>query len=159
MIRVLCWMSILIRDLIRVLCCGLHLFSVFRGFINLLLILFAIWDGFYESWDMFNLLHRFMEFYDGLRFCFLLLDSMRVEILLVIINLLLSAVLFFRYMRFSEDILPLQHCKTVVMVLGLLEMVFWYLDYANESWDLWWVEILFAVVRFYESWDFACDYS
>ena len=82
---------------------------------------------------MFNLLHRFMEFYDGLRFCFLLLDSMRVEILLVIINLLLSAVLFFRYMRFSEDILPLQHCKTVVMVLGLLEMVFWYLDYANES--------------------------
>ncbi|KAG5384181.1 hypothetical protein IGI04_035651, partial [Brassica rapa subsp. trilocularis] len=44
---------------------------------------------------------------------------MRVETLLVIINSLLSAVLFFQYMRFSEDILPLQHCKTVVMVLGM----------------------------------------
>ncbi|KAF2562600.1 hypothetical protein F2Q70_00018074 [Brassica cretica] len=35
-------------------------------------------------------------------------------------------------MRFSEDILPLQqHCITVLIALGLLEMVFWYLDYAN----------------------------
>ncbi|CDY37335.1 BnaC02g33530D [Brassica napus] len=35
-------------------------------------------------------------------------------------------------MRFSEDILPLQqHCITVVIALGLLEMVFWYFDYAN----------------------------
>ncbi|KAG5411473.1 hypothetical protein IGI04_007792 [Brassica rapa subsp. trilocularis] len=32
----------------------------------------------------------------------------------------------------QRSILPLQqHCKTVVMVLGLREMVFWYLDYAN----------------------------
>ncbi|KAF3540113.1 hypothetical protein F2Q69_00024151 [Brassica cretica] len=38
----------------------------------------------------------------------------------------------FQYMRFSEDILPLQqHCITVLIALGLLEMVFWYLDYAN----------------------------
>ncbi|CAF2142821.1 unnamed protein product, partial [Brassica rapa] len=32
----------------------------------------------------------------------------------------------------QRSILPLQqHCITVVMVLGLREMVFWYLDYAN----------------------------
>lgn len=29
------------------------------------------------------------------------------------------------------DILPLQHCITAVILLGLLEMLFWYLDYAN----------------------------
>ncbi|ESQ39945.1 hypothetical protein EUTSA_v10000865mg [Eutrema salsugineum] len=45
--------------------------------------------------------------------------------------LLLSAVWFLQYLRFWKDILPLQHCITVVIVLGLLEMVFWYLDYAN----------------------------
>lgn len=45
--------------------------------------------------------------------------------------LLLSAVWFFQYLRFRKDILPLQHCITVVILLGLLEMVFWYLDYAN----------------------------
>ena len=45
--------------------------------------------------------------------------------------LLLSALWFFQYLRFRKDILQLQHCITVVIVLGLLEMVFWYLDYAN----------------------------
>lgn len=45
--------------------------------------------------------------------------------------LLLSAVWFFQYLRFRMDILPLQHCITAVILLGLLEMLFWYLDYAN----------------------------
>lgn len=45
--------------------------------------------------------------------------------------LLLTAVWFFQYLRFRMDILPLQHCITVVIVLGLLEMLFWYLDYAH----------------------------
>ncbi|KFK33330.1 hypothetical protein AALP_AA5G000200 [Arabis alpina] len=45
--------------------------------------------------------------------------------------LLLAAVWFFQYLRFRMDILPLQHCITVVILLGLLEMLFWYLDYAH----------------------------
>ncbi|XP_010553210.1 PREDICTED: transmembrane protein 87B [Tarenaya hassleriana] len=45
--------------------------------------------------------------------------------------LLLSAIWLFQYLRFRRDILPLQHCITTVIVLGFLEMAFWYLDYAN----------------------------
>ncbi|KAL0737363.1 hypothetical protein Bca4012_013573 [Brassica carinata] len=56
---------------------------------------------------------------------------MRFYVYMSFAYLILSAVWFFQYLRFRKDILQLQHCITVVIVLGLLEMVFWYLDYAN----------------------------
>lgn len=56
---------------------------------------------------------------------------MRFYVYMSFAYLLLSAVWFFQYLRFKKDILQLQHCITVVIVLGLLEMVFWYFDYAN----------------------------
>lgn len=42
----------------------------------------------------------------------------------------LCAVWFFQYVKNWSDVLLLQHCITSVIALGLLEMTFWYLDYA-----------------------------
>ena len=56
---------------------------------------------------------------------------MKFYVYMAIAYLLLSAVWFSQYMRFWKDILQLQHCITVVIGLGLLEMMLWYLDYAN----------------------------
>ncbi|CAA2934730.1 transmembrane 87A [Olea europaea subsp. europaea] len=42
---------------------------------------------------------------------------------------ILSLIWFFQYGRHWNDVLLLQHCITSVIALGLLEMIFWYLDY------------------------------
>ncbi|XWS40310.1 hypothetical protein CRYUN_Cryun18bG0129600 [Craigia yunnanensis] len=56
---------------------------------------------------------------------------MKFYVYMTIAYLLLSAIWFSQYMRFWKDILLLQHCISVVIGLGLLEMVLWYFDYAN----------------------------
>ncbi|CAA2964531.1 transmembrane 87A [Olea europaea subsp. europaea] len=43
---------------------------------------------------------------------------------------ILSLIWFFQYGRHWNDVLLLQHCITSVIALGLLEMTFWYIDYA-----------------------------
>ncbi|KAK4424375.1 Transmembrane protein 87A [Sesamum alatum] len=43
---------------------------------------------------------------------------------------ILCAVWVFQYVRHWNDVLLLQHCITSVIALGLLEMTFWYFDYA-----------------------------
>ncbi|KAL3824511.1 hypothetical protein ACJIZ3_020540 [Penstemon smallii] len=42
---------------------------------------------------------------------------------------------FSQYARFWREVLPLQNCITLVITLGMLEMAFWYFDYAefNET--------------------------
>ncbi|KAE8656228.1 Lung seven transmembrane receptor family protein isoform 2 [Hibiscus syriacus] len=42
---------------------------------------------------------------------------------------------FLQYARFWREVLPLQNCITLVIMLGMLEMALWYFDYAefNES--------------------------
>lgn len=44
---------------------------------------------------------------------------------------LLCVTWFFQYMRFWKDILQLQHCITVVIALGLFEMILWYFEFEN----------------------------
>ncbi|KAI4367453.1 hypothetical protein MLD38_023189 [Melastoma candidum] len=44
---------------------------------------------------------------------------------------LLSVLWFSQYVRFRDDVLQLQHCISVIIGLGLLEMILWYYDYAN----------------------------
>lgn len=56
---------------------------------------------------------------------------MKFYVYMTIAYLLLSAVWFSQYMRFWKDILQLQHGITIVIGLGLFEMILWYLDYAN----------------------------
>ncbi|XP_027367589.1 transmembrane protein 87A [Abrus precatorius] len=43
----------------------------------------------------------------------------------------LSIIWFFQYVRFWDDVLQLQHCITVVIALGLFEMILWYFEYVN----------------------------
>ncbi|XP_039032400.1 transmembrane protein 87B-like isoform X3 [Hibiscus syriacus] len=38
---------------------------------------------------------------------------------------------FSQYARFWREVLPLQNCITLVITLGMLEMAFWYFDYAE----------------------------
>lgn len=45
--------------------------------------------------------------------------------------LLLGIIWFAQYLRFWRDILPIQNCITVVIVLGLFEMTLWYFEYLN----------------------------
>lgn len=52
-------------------------------------------------------------------------------VFMVIAYLALSIAWFFQYVRFWDDALLLQHCITVVIALGLLEMILWYFDYVN----------------------------
>ncbi|XVE94024.1 hypothetical protein REPUB_Repub01dG0244600 [Reevesia pubescens] len=56
---------------------------------------------------------------------------MKFYVYMTIAYLLLSAVWFSQYMRFWKDILQLQHCIAAVIGLGLIEMILWYLHYAN----------------------------
>ncbi|XVF45732.1 hypothetical protein PTKIN_Ptkin02bG0230100 [Pterospermum kingtungense] len=56
---------------------------------------------------------------------------MKFYVYMSIAYLILSAIWFSQYMRFWKDVLQLQHCITVVIGLGLFEMILWYLDYAN----------------------------
>ncbi|XP_021727966.1 transmembrane protein 87B-like [Chenopodium quinoa] len=57
--------------------------------------------------------------------------SMKFYVFMSLAYLVLSSIWFFQYYRFWNEVLQLQHCITAVVVLGLLEMFFWYLDYAN----------------------------
>lgn len=56
---------------------------------------------------------------------------MKFYVYMSLAYVLLSILWLSQYMRFRKDILQLQHCITAVIVLGLFEMVFWYIDYAN----------------------------
>ena len=56
---------------------------------------------------------------------------MRFYVYMTIAYLLLSAIWFSQYLRFWKDILLLQHCISIVIGLGLFEMVLWYFDHAN----------------------------
>ncbi|KAF5733303.1 transmembrane protein 87B [Tripterygium wilfordii] len=56
---------------------------------------------------------------------------MTFYVIMLLAYLLLSVIWFSQYARFWKDILKLQHCITAVIVLGLFEMVFWYLEYVN----------------------------
>ncbi|XP_052194658.1 uncharacterized protein LOC127802712 [Diospyros lotus] len=44
---------------------------------------------------------------------------------------LLSLIWFSQYLKFWKDVLQLQHCITVVIALGLFEMILWYFEYAH----------------------------
>jgi len=57
--------------------------------------------------------------------------SMNFYVFMSLAYLLLCFLWFFQYMRHWNEVLQLQHCITVVVTLGLLEMVLWYLEYAN----------------------------
>ncbi|XAR53119.1 hypothetical protein NMG60_11021532 [Bertholletia excelsa] len=56
---------------------------------------------------------------------------MRFYVIMSIAYALLCLIWFSQYMRFWKDILLLQHCITVVIVLGLFEMTLWYFEYAH----------------------------
>lgn len=57
--------------------------------------------------------------------------SMNFYIFMSLAYLVLTSIWFFYYWRFWNEVLQLQHCITAVVALGLFEMTFWYLDYAN----------------------------
>ncbi|CAO2827605.1 unnamed protein product [Amaranthus hypochondriacus] len=57
--------------------------------------------------------------------------SMKFYVFMSLAYLLLSVVWFVQYWRFWNEVLQLQHCITAVVALGLTEMFFWYLDFAN----------------------------
>lgn len=54
---------------------------------------------------------------------------LKFYVLMSLAYVLLSVIWFSQYVRFWKDVLQLQHCITVVIALGLLEMSLWYLDY------------------------------
>lgn len=56
---------------------------------------------------------------------------MKFYVYLSIAYALLTVLWFSQYVRFRDDVLQLQHCISVVIGLGLLEMILWYYDYAN----------------------------
>ncbi|XP_022935976.1 transmembrane protein 87B-like [Cucurbita moschata] len=56
---------------------------------------------------------------------------MRFYVFMSLAYLLLTVVWLSQYVRFWRDILQLQHCITVVIALGLFEMVLWYFEYVN----------------------------
>ncbi|KAL6514675.1 hypothetical protein OROGR_020254 [Orobanche gracilis] len=55
---------------------------------------------------------------------------MKFYIVMSIAYAVLCAIWVFQYARHWDDVLLLQHCITSVIALGLLEMTFWYFDYA-----------------------------
>ncbi|KAH6813531.1 Lung seven transmembrane receptor family protein [Perilla frutescens var. frutescens] len=55
---------------------------------------------------------------------------MKFYVFMSIAYAILCVVWVFQYVRHWDDVLLLQHCITSVIALGLLEMTFWYLDYA-----------------------------
>ena len=56
---------------------------------------------------------------------------MKFYVYMSLAYVLLCVTWFFQYMRFWKDILQLQHCITVVIALGLFEMVLWYFEFEN----------------------------
>ncbi|KAI3448312.1 hypothetical protein Pfo_004977 [Paulownia fortunei] len=55
---------------------------------------------------------------------------MKFYVFMSITYAILCAIWVFQYVRYWNDVLLLQHCITSVIALGLLEMTFWYFDYA-----------------------------
>lgn len=55
---------------------------------------------------------------------------MKFYVFMSIAYAILCGVWVFQYVRHWNDVLLLQHCITSVIALGLLEMTFWYFDYA-----------------------------
>ncbi|KAJ6427642.1 hypothetical protein OIU84_023101 [Salix udensis] len=56
---------------------------------------------------------------------------MRFYVFMSLVYFLLAVIWFTQYIRFRKDILQLQHCISVVVGLGLFQMILWYLEYAN----------------------------
>lgn len=56
---------------------------------------------------------------------------MNFYVFMIVAYLVLCIVWFSQFVRFRDDILQLQHCITVVIGLGLFEMILWYFDYSN----------------------------
>lgn len=56
---------------------------------------------------------------------------MKFYVYMSLAYVLLCVTWFFQYMRFWKDILQLQHCITVVIALGLFEMILWYFEFEN----------------------------
>ncbi|KAL9245967.1 hypothetical protein vseg_019557 [Gypsophila vaccaria] len=57
--------------------------------------------------------------------------SMKFYGFMSVAYLLLGAIWAFQYVRHWNEVLQLQHCIAAVVALGLLEMFFWYIDYAH----------------------------
>lgn len=55
---------------------------------------------------------------------------MKFYAIMTVAYILLTAIWCLQYVRHRQDILPLQYCITGVIALGLLEVMFWYFDYA-----------------------------
>lgn len=55
---------------------------------------------------------------------------MKFYAIMTVAYILLAASWCLQYVRHRQDVLPLQYCITGVIALGLLEMIFWYFDYA-----------------------------
>lgn len=55
---------------------------------------------------------------------------MKFYVFMSIAYAILCAIWVFQYVKHWNDVLLLQHCITSVIALGLLEMTFWYFDYA-----------------------------
>ncbi|KAG6414883.1 hypothetical protein SASPL_122258 [Salvia splendens] len=55
---------------------------------------------------------------------------MKFYVFMSIAYAILCGIWVFQYVRHWTDVLLLQHCITSVIALGLLEMTFWYFDYA-----------------------------
>ncbi|WMV50410.1 hypothetical protein MTR67_043795 [Solanum verrucosum] len=55
---------------------------------------------------------------------------MKFYAIMTVAYILLTAIWCLQYVRHRQDVLPLQYCITGVIALGLLEMIFWYFDYA-----------------------------
>ncbi|CAN6466828.1 unnamed protein product [Victoria cruziana] len=56
---------------------------------------------------------------------------MTFYIFMSVAYLVVGLIWFFQYLRFWREILQLQNCITLVIVLGLFEMTLWYFEYAN----------------------------
>ncbi|XP_010245901.1 PREDICTED: transmembrane protein 87B [Nelumbo nucifera] len=56
---------------------------------------------------------------------------MKFYVFMSLAYIILSLIWFSQYVRFWKDILQIQNCITIVIALGLFEMVLWYFEYAN----------------------------
>ncbi|KAK4377119.1 hypothetical protein RND71_003415 [Anisodus tanguticus] len=55
---------------------------------------------------------------------------MKFYAIMTVAYILLAAIWCLQYVKHRQDVLPLQYYITGVIALGLLEMIFWYFDYA-----------------------------
>ncbi|XP_020411602.1 transmembrane protein 87B isoform X2 [Prunus persica] len=56
---------------------------------------------------------------------------MKFYVFMSLAYVVLGIIWFTQYVRFWKDVLQLQHCITLVIALGLFEMILWYVDYVN----------------------------